>query len=57
MSSMAREYQVTFIGISPNPVRTLNTLLVSVGIAEIDLQWLDWATTIWANVASLKWGA
>ena len=55
--SLAKEIQITFIGLTPNPVSTGNTYLIQIGITEIDRIWLDWAGTIWANVASLKWGA
>lgn len=57
MSSLAHDLQITFVGLTPNPVNALGTILVSVGVAEIDHVWLDWASTIWANVASLQWGA
>lgn len=55
--SFAKDIQVSFIGLTPNPVKTGNTFLIQVGITEVDRIWLDWASTIWANVASLKWGA
>lgn len=57
MSSLAHDLQITFVGLTPNPVNALGTILVSVGVAEIDHVWLDWASTIWANVSSLQWGA
>ena len=57
MGSLAEDVSITFIGLTPNPVNVLGTYLVSVGVAEIDKRWMDWASTIWANVASLQWGA
>jgi len=57
MSSLAKDLQITFVGLTPNPVNVMGAYLVSIGVAEVDRVWLDWATTIWANVAGLKWGA
>jgi hypothetical protein len=57
MSSLAKDLQITFVGLTPNPVNVMGAYLVSIGVAEVDRVWLDWASTIWANVASLKWGA
>jgi len=57
MGSLAEDVSITFIGLTPNPVNVLGTYLVSVGVAEIDRKWMDWASTIWANVESLTWGA
>ena len=57
MSSLAKDLQITFVGLTPNPVNVMGAYLVSIGVAEIDRVWLDWASMIWANVAGLKWGA
>lgn len=57
MSSLAKTLTITYIGITPNTVDVGDTVLVSVGVTEVDLAWLDWASTIWANVESLTWGA
>lgn len=57
MSSLAKDIQITFVGLTPNPVNVLSAYLVSVGVVEVDRVWMDWASTIWANVESLTWGA
>ena len=57
MTSMAKDLMSTYIGLTPQTCDVSGTVLVSVTVAEIDLKWQDWATTIWQNVESLKWGA
>lgn len=57
MSSLAKDLMITHIGITPQTVEVGATVLVSIGVSEVNLEWLDWASTIWANVESLTWGA
>ena len=57
MSSLALDFQITYIGITPQTVGVGDTVLVSVGVSEVSLEWMQWASTIWANVESLTWGA
>lgn len=56
MSSVAKEVQFSFIGITPNPVNASSTYLIQVGVSEVMHTWNDWASNTWQQLGAMMWG-
>ena len=55
--SMALDVVITSVGLTPNPVAVGSAYLAQVGAEAVTYEWSDWASSTWASVASLTWGA
>lgn len=55
--SLASDVAITFVGLTPNPVAVGSAYLAQVGADTVAYEWSDWASSTWASVAGMEWGA
>ena len=55
--SLAKDIALDSAGLTPNPVNVGGVYLVQIGVVETPHIWSDWASSTWADVASMEWGA
>ena len=55
--SLAKDVTIEHAGMTPNPVAVNGAYLVQIEASEIPHIWNDWASSTWASVTGLQWGA
>lgn len=55
--SVSKSAEITFFGITPNPVDTQSAYLVQAGASESYNTWSKHATSKWADLSAMKWGS
>lgn len=55
--SLAKDVTIGSAGITPNPVAVNGAYLIQIGATETTHIWSDWASSTWASVSGLTWGA